>query len=162
KAERLAQRLRQISDELTVESYAMSAPGGLDGPLPDCDVLIDATVNNAVGAYLDLAARQDNSRPRPLLAQVATDVRTGPLGLLTACAPDGSDAPEEAARRAGITVTNDGHLERFHSLWQEPSAGDELLPAPGCSVPTYHGSAADLAGVAASLVSLLAMQIDTD
>lgn len=160
KAERLAQRLRQISDELAVESYPMSAPGGLDGPLPDCEVLIDATVNNAVGAYLDVAVRQDNGRPRPVLAQVATDIQTGTLGLLTVCSPDCPNGPDEVDRRAGITVTSDGRLERFHSMWQEPSAGEELLPAPGCSVPTYHGSAADLAGVASSLVSLLAAHIE--
>lgn len=162
KAERLAQRLRQISDELAVEIHAVSAPGGLEGPLPDCDVLIDATVNNAVGAYLGLAARQNNGRTRPLLAQVATDIQTGTLGLLTVSAPDYPDGPDEVDRVAGITVTSDGRLERFHSMWQEPRTGDDLLPAPGCSVPTYHGSAADLAAVGASLISMLAMHVGSD
>jgi hypothetical protein len=162
KAERLAERLRQISDELAVESYSMAAPSGLNGGFPNCDVLIDATVNNSVAAYLNVAAQQDNGGPRPLLAQVATDTQTGTLGLLTVCAPHCPDGPEEVDRRAGTAVTSNGYLERFHLLWQEPSTGEELLPAPGCSVPTYHGSAADLAGIAASLVSLLAMHVNED
>jgi len=160
KAERLAERLRQISDDLAVENYALPAPSGLDRPLPQCDVLIDATVNTGVSAYLDLAAQQNNSKPRPVLAQVATDTRTATLGLLTVWAPNCSYSLEEVDRQAGMIVANDGHLERFHSLWQDPRAGDELVPEPGCSVPTYHGSAADLAAVAASLTSLLAPHLD--
>lgn len=160
KAERLAERLRQISDELAVESYPVPAPAGLDSLLPPCDLLIDATITNSVGTYLDLAVLQNNGKSRPVLAQVATDTGTGTLGLLTVCSPDCPVGPEEVDRRAGLAVTKDGRLERFHVLWREPGAGEELIPAPGCSIPTYRGSAADLAGVAASLVSLMASHLD--
>jgi hypothetical protein len=36
---------------------------------------------------------------------------------------------------------------------------DELVPTRGCSVPTFHGSAADMAAVAASLTSLLGSHV---
>src|SRR6266536_732099 len=160
KAQQLAERLRQISDDLVVESSQGAAPSGLDGPLPGCDVIIDATVNTAVGVYLDLAARQ-LAAARPLLAQVATDLRTATLGLLTVSAPGLAAGPASIDDQAGPIVLNDGHLERFHMFWQEPAIGDEIVPARGCSVPTFHGSAADIAAVGASLVSLLALHLNS-
>jgi hypothetical protein len=152
KAQRLAERLRQISDDLIVD-IGRAAPVGAAG-LPDCDLLIDATVNTSVGLYLDLAARQAPDA-RPMLAQVATDVRTATLGLLNVSAAGYPTGPADLDERAGARVLADGSLERFHLLWQEPADGDEIIPARGCSVPTFHGSAADVAGVAASLASLL-------
>jgi hypothetical protein len=46
-------------------------------------------------------------------------------------------------------------LEVFRSFWDPSDPSDEIMPAPGCSIPTYHGSAADLAALAATLTSLL-------
>jgi len=57
--------------------------------------------------------------------------------------------------RAGRTVITDSELELYHPLWQEVADGDELIPTRGCSVPTFHGSAADLAAVAATLVNMI-------
>ncbi len=110
--------------------------------------------------YLDLAARQLVTA-RPLLAQVATDLRTATLGLLTVSAPDLPAGPASIDDQAGPIVLNDGHLERFHVFWQEPAIGDEIVPTRGCSVPTFHGSAADIAAVGASLVSLLALHLNS-
>jgi hypothetical protein len=61
--------------------------------------------------------------------------------------------------RAGKTVLDDPALELYQPLWQEPLDGHELTPTRGCSVPTFHGSAADLAAVAACLVNLLALHL---
>lgn len=159
KAERLAERLRQINDDLTVQFHPEGAPPSGDSTLPTCDVLIDATVTNGIGVYLDHACQQTLGSPRPLLAQVATDLRTATLGLLTVTASGCPDGPRELDRRAGELVLADAHLERFYPFWQQPIEGDEVLPARGCSVPTFHGSAADVAATAASLVSLLGIHI---
>jgi hypothetical protein len=61
--------------------------------------------------------------------------------------------------RAGKKVLADPTLELYQPLWQEPLDGDELTPTRGCSVPTFHGSAADLAAVAACLLNLLAFHL---
>lgn len=107
KADRLAERLRQISDDLIVESGPAVFSGG--SGLPDCDLIIDATVNNSVGLYLDLAARQAPSA-RPMLAQVATDVRTATLGLLTVSAPGHPTGPADIDQQIGPRVLADGSL----------------------------------------------------
>ncbi|RAE50214.1 thiamine biosynthesis protein ThiF, partial [Burkholderia multivorans] len=61
--------------------------------------------------------------------------------------------------QAGRSVVADGALELYHPLWEEAAEGDELTPTRGCSVPTFHGSAADLAAVAATLVNMIGLHL---
>ena len=53
----------------------------------------------------------------------------------------------------------DSGLELYHQFWKETVEGDELIPTRGCSVPTFHGSAADLAAVAATLVNMIGLHL---
>ena len=92
---------------------------------------------------------------KALIAQVATDVKSGTLGILNLCTPDLQLEPSEIDQNAGRTISSNSELELYHELWQESLDEHELIPTRGCSVPTFHGSAADLAAVAATLASLL-------
>lgn len=160
KAEALAERLQAISDDLLVTVEASSTPISVVQSWQDADVLIDATVNTAL-AYL-LGGFLANETRKPLVAQMATDVRTGTLGILSVASRGHAAGPAAIDAEAGVRVLADAELERFHVFWQEPVAGDEFVPARGCSVPTFHGSSADLAAVAGALVTLLALHLDTD
>jgi hypothetical protein len=159
KAEALATRLRAISDRVEVTTIPSALPNDLDDVLASTDIIIDATISIAVGQALTAASAQ--KRRNAVLAQVATDTRTGTLGILTVSAPDNTDGPAIIDARAGKTVLADPALELYQPLWQEPLDGDELTPTRGCSVPTFHGSAADLAAIAACLVNLLALHLTT-
>lgn len=161
KAEVLADRLHAISDDIT------ASPRGSDvltlrqdSNLPNCDLIIDATISNAVTAFLD--ERLQATQQRPLVAQVATDVRTSTLGLITVAAPDWPGTLSQLDESGRRYVWDHAHLERYRVFWDQPAPSDELVPARGCSVPTFHGSAADTAGVAASLVSLLGPHLKAD
>jgi len=152
KADALAARLRAIRDDLTVTVA--------EGALPDdpsdfvaADLIIDATVSNSITQYLDEFAALPERKA--LIAQVATDVKSGTLGILNLCSPGLQLKPSEIDQNAGHTITSNGELELYHGLWRESLDDHELIPTRGCSVPTFHGSAADLAAVAATLVSLL-------
>ena len=159
KAEALAARLRAISDRAEVSAVSGPLPGDLDEIAASADVIIDATVSTAVGQIL--AAVAAGERPHALLAQVATDTRSGTLGILTVSAPGDADGPAVIDSRTGKKVLADPALELYQPLWREPLDGDELTPTRGCSVPTFHGSAADLAAVAACLLNLLALHLTT-
>jgi len=161
KVEALAARLRAINDQLVVATSAGLLPADSISALPDCDAIIDATVNVSLGVLLDAEAARRKPDRKPLVAQVATDTRTGTLGILTVAAPDYASGPVMIDQCTGDVVLADGRLERFHTFWQTPAAGDEIIPARGCSTPTFHGSAADLAAVAATLVSLLGSHLHT-
>ena len=129
-----------------------------EGALPDdpsdfvaADLIIDATVSNSITQCLDAFAALPE--PKALIAQVATDAKSGTLGILNLCAPNLQLGPSEIDQNAGRTITSNGEL--YHKLWRKSLDDHELIPTRGCSVPTFHGSAADLAAVAATLVSLL-------
>lgn len=152
KVQALAGRLRSIRDGLVVTVY--------DGAIPQdsvscltADLVIDATVSNSITQYLDVFAMLPDRKA--IIAQVATDAMSGTLGILNICASGASLIPSKIDQEAGIAITAMGELEIYHGLWQEPLDGHELTPTRGCSVPTFHGSAADLAAVAATLVNLL-------
>lgn len=154
KADALATRLRAIRDDLTVTVA--------EGNVPDlavslsADLIIDAAVSHSITTYLDTLAGEDRTA---VIAQVATDARTGTLGIANICAPGAACAPSELDDQAGRSVLADGGLELYHPLWEEVAEGDELVPTRGCSVPTFHGSSADLAAVAATLVNMIGLHL---
>lgn len=150
KAEALAVRLRAISDvvEVTARDAMMPEVSDWSG----ADIVIDATVSVAIGRLLDGAAA---TAGRPAMAQMACDVRTGTKGILTVSMPPETTGCLTIDQRAGDAVKTDGTLEPFHEMWGSESDTDEIIPTRGCSTPTFHGSAADLSGVAGSLTSIL-------
>ncbi|MCN0178575.1 ThiF family adenylyltransferase [Salinispora arenicola] len=156
KVEALAQRLRAISDTVEVVATRALVPG--EGDLAEADLIIDATVNIAISRLLDsFAAASDQ---RPVMAQVAVDARTGTLGIMTVSMPPLEAGPLTIDRKAGAQILQDGAHEAFHCLWNTSASGDEIIPTRGCSTPTFHGSAADLAGVAGSLTSILGAHLN--
>ncbi|MFJ5531017.1 ThiF family adenylyltransferase [Streptomyces sp. NPDC093261] len=157
KAAALADRLRNIDDRLTVEIAEGLVPEDAEQIMNHADLVIDATVSLAIGQCLDVLARTPNRKAT--LAQIATDTRTGTLGILTVCAPGTLQGPHSLDSLAGLSVLDDHQLELYHALWQEAEPDDELIPTRGCSVPTFHGSSADLAAVAATLTTFLGMQL---
>ncbi|QYA98972.1 ThiF family adenylyltransferase [Streptomyces anulatus] len=157
KAAALADRLRNIDDNLTVDIAKGVLPDDAEQVMHQADLVIDATISLAIGQALDALARTPHRKAT--LAQIATDTRTGTLGILAACAPDTLQGPHSLDSQAGLSVLGDHQLELYHSLWQETEHGDEFVPTRGCSVPTFHGSSADLAAVAATLTTFLGMQM---
>lgn len=153
KAEAIADRLRAISDDAEIQVIDAGDLGTATG----ADVIIDATVNMAFGYVLDEILR--GSAHHPLVARLATDVATGSLGMAVISAADDRAEAVDEFTNARVMARSD--LEHFQTFWTDPADGAELIPARGCSVPTFHGSAADLAGVAASLMSFVAGHIGT-
>lgn len=153
KAESLARRIRALSDDIEIEIHVGMLPSTLAEVATTTDVLIDATISHAVAQVVDVIA----ATPQRIvtIAQVATDTRSGTLGIATISTPSTTDGVTTIDRRAGDTVRVDPELEAYHVFWAEPLSGDEFVPTRGCSVPTFHGSAADIAGVAAALTSFV-------
>jgi hypothetical protein len=105
------------------------------------------------------AIRQTSTKAA--LAQIATDTRTASLGLLVFVPPGSQIGPATIDRWVREEVLARGDLERFHCFWTPADKEDQLVPAAGCTVPTFHGSAADLAVVAGGLFSLLGHSLAT-
>ncbi|MBT2485921.1 thiamine biosynthesis protein ThiF [Microbacterium sp. ISL-108] len=144
----LASRLGAINDAVIIE--VLDDSGTLD--FAEFDLIIDASVSLALGQALSSAA------PATTTAQVAVDPRTASVGMVLV-RPAACPLPLiELDEHLGIKVRDDPSLEDYHPLWS-PGTHDLLVPTRGCSVPTFHGSAADLAAAAGVMVSLLGQQL---
>lgn len=161
KAEKLAARLRLISDELVVTAHGSLVPYGMDLIYPDCDVLVDATVSNTVASFLDSLVRFPTDTAQPLIGQVATDNATATRGLMIVRAPGSPRTLTDIDTAAGAEVAQRDDLHEYGTFWRDPAPGEEVVPTRGCSVPTFHGSATDLAATGATLLNLLARHIGT-
>lgn len=144
----LATRLGAINDAVSVEVLSDSEVSNFD----EFDLVIDASVNLALSQALASA------RAQVLTAQVAVDPRTASTGMVLVRPSACPDSLTELDHRAGEIIGKDAQLEDYHSLWS-PGTHDMLVPTRGCSVPTFHGSAADLASAAGVMVSLLGRQL---
>lgn len=157
KADRLAERLRAIAPGANVESHYRLDDHELRTIATSADLIVDATINRAVARRLDaLAADPDRTAA---IAQVATDAGTGSLGLAMVHGIKLTISALTTDARTGNLVDREPDLEPYRIFWKDPEPGDEFIPTRGCSLPTFHGSAADLAAVAASLTTLIASHL---
>lgn len=158
KAQALAQRLHSINPDAQLIVNDSSIPSEWTQELlgDNRGILIDATVSRAMVRMLE-SLRPGQSR-ECIHAQVLTDVATASLGLVLVSGPHEAMQPSQLDLLAGEAVQRDSRLEPYSVFWED-SAADELFPNPGCSYPTFHGSAADLAAVAAEMVNLVALHV---
>ena len=63
-------------------------------------------------------------------------------------------------RRTMLSCLNSPGLEGFaDSSWPDPPRTDVFFPEPGCSSPTFRGSAAEVAALAGSLLASAAAEL---
>lgn len=177
KADALVRRLRALRDDLDVTTLPTDATAA---DLAAANLIIDATISRSMTKTLDLVTQIPGRRVS--IAQVATDVGTGALGMLIVNNPSANprgkrDEPisgaagavRDAAQQlptltavdqaAGVAAEADPDLESYRVLWEEPRAGEEFVPTRGCSIPTFHGSGADLAALAGTLINLIGLHL---
>ena len=154
KAEALADRLRNLSDTCEVTGIADHAQAGLEEDASSCDFIFDTTVNTSVNAALDNAQRQGTLRV-PVI-QAATDNQTATLGILTATDGLSETTTADLDQALHSKAMSDPDLVPFRTFWDH-NTHPPLTPAPGCSVPTFHGSCADAMGTASSVMGTVAI-----
>lgn len=157
KVQALASRLAAISDNVVIKVAAALTTADLARLAATCDLIIDATISLKMSNQLDIVAA--NPQRKATIAQVATDARTGTLAYATINPPGDTTAVTQTDLRLRDSVHADGTLERYRYFWEEPDPDDELVPTRGCSTPTFHGSAADLAALSGGLITLIARHL---
>lgn len=152
----LASRLRTLRDD--VEVVLLEDEGWVESML-DADLVIDATINRSVTRFLDSFA--DRGGRTAMFAQVATDTATGNLGIAVITAATTGHTLTDLDRAAGEHVKADAELEDYRVFWDDPTPGSEFVPTRGCSIPTFHGSAADLAGISGALLNFICLHLSS-
>jgi len=154
KAEALAARLAEMTAETSVASLEDDAVDFIMRrvDVPTVDLIVDATASRAVAAALERTRWQTRGPHPPLLSvMVGHDCA---LGAATLALPGANGAGNDILRRLAITASDDDTLtDLLDDFYPDLPRTELFVPEPGCSDPTYVGSAADLAAFGAWLLN---------
>jgi proteasome lid subunit RPN8/RPN11 len=123
-------------------------------PLLDADVVINTTASSVVSTAIEqLFVSSERDHP-PILSMIVG--HRAEHGLLTLVVNDASGAVLDLDRRAKIALANAiNGREYLDEFWPEAGTRGKLFqPEPGCSDPTFVGSAADVLGLAATFLNV--------
>ena len=160
KAVALGDLLEYAVPGLPVEAYdgnVVTESLALDDASDGADFVIDATANRAVLAKIEDARRAGALRVP--IASASVDALAA-RGLVLYAAPDHSGGPYDLSRRVKLAVTASPALRHVaEAFFPEEPSSRLFQPEPGCSDPTFVGSAADANALAATLLNALAVQL---
>jgi integrative and conjugative element protein (TIGR02256 family) len=155
KALALATRLNRLRPDQPVRPAVGAAQAVLlaDGaPPPAVDLVIDATADAAVASLLELRrTRSQRAWPPVLSVMIGHDARRG---VATIAKSEATGASRHVLRRLALAARGQ-YADRLEDVAAdffptEPRTAT-FQPEPGCSSPTFTGSAADLAALAGHL-----------
>lgn len=155
KAERLAERLSRTRQDLTVTSSRANIVTGL---LPDprnllqYDLIIDATAD--VGVRVGIEQARAAARVQWPATITALFGHTAQRGVATISLPAATGGGHDILRRLAIdtaTFAPAGWRSIADDLFPNPPRTERFFPEPGCSAPTFTGSASDTVALASAL-----------
>jgi integrative and conjugative element protein (TIGR02256 family) len=160
KVEALAEDLLEVRLELEVQSHAVDLSTLLlrdpDATTDDVDVVIDATASSSVQQALE-RGWSARTRKIPVASLILDGTASSSLSVL--CSGEGSGGPWDRYRKLKLNICRSANMrtlaERFYPL----DGGRIFQPEPGCSEPTFIGSAADSAALAALGLNQVASEL---
>lgn len=120
----------------------------------DCDVVINAAASARVAAALERFL-VDQTRQHPPILSMVVGHRCD-AGLLSLAIAGVAGVTQDLDRRAKIALANssNGH-DLLDEFWPLPGQRHKLFqPEPGCSAPTFVGSAADVLSLSAEFINI--------
>jgi integrative and conjugative element protein (TIGR02256 family) len=155
KAHVLAQRLGEISASTVVTPRWMRAQHVVSDAMAMAhfDLIIDATANAAVATLIEREWAGNRSVWPPLIS-VAVGA-TARRGLVTASTKGSTGAARDLLRRLALLarIRQVGRLaDVAHDFFPTEARTEVFQPEPGCSSPTFRGSAAELGALAGHLL----------
>ncbi len=166
KADALAGRLKRINPDLPITvnpgdlmrtalaggNWATEGAGEAEA---ETDLVIDATASRTVALKLECVCGE----AAVPVAAMAIGHRAE-RGLVTVCRPGFTGRSFDIARRAKIEACNRSRCAVFRDeFWPDPATRPLFQPEPGCSNPTFIGSAADIAALAGSMLNITALRL---
>ncbi|MDF9277951.1 ThiF family adenylyltransferase [Arthrobacter sp. EH-1B-1] len=155
KAERLAPRLSRIRQDLAVTSSRANIVTGIltDPPsLLQYDLIVDATADIGVRVGIERARAANRAQwPATISALFG---HTAQRGVATISFPGATGSGHDILRRLAIdtaTTAPAGWTAIADDLFPNPPRTERFFPEPGCSAPTFTGSAAEAVALASAL-----------
>jgi predicted acylesterase/phospholipase RssA/molybdopterin/thiamine biosynthesis adenylyltransferase len=159
KAEALAARLRRIAPDLNVRTDTADLTVDLGAAwAAGSAVVFDLTASPAVSQRLE---RYRMAHREPVTVISMTIGHDATHGLVVTSLPGATGGPVDVRRKAKIAAARTPGLgDVCEEFWpKNPHRRRIFQPEPGCSSPTFTGSNADVAALAAAML-LLASTID--
>jgi len=118
------------------------------------DLIIDATANAAVASRLEYCRAQSPAGWPPVMTMIiGHQARRGVLALAR---PGASGAGRDILRKLGLAASGDQARQLADirdDLFPDPPRTETFQPEPGCSDPTFTGSATETAALAGHLMT---------
>ncbi|GAA3438286.1 ThiF family adenylyltransferase [Kutzneria kofuensis] len=162
KATVLAERLRGITPEATVEGTISNAIDLVadDGFLAQFDLVVDATANRSVAVGLERTRWTMSDRRPPVLSVMVGHDCERAIGTLAL--PSATGGGVDALRRLALAAgEDDGWQDVLDDFFPDPPRTELFQPEPGCSDPTFVGSAMDMSAFAGQLLNDALAQLAT-
>jgi integrative and conjugative element protein (TIGR02256 family) len=153
KASALTTRLGYIGYGTPIHPIAADALGVLDvDHPPDVDLVIDATANKTVAAKIERCRWARKTDWPPVLT-----VAIGHLaerGIATLALRGASGAGTDILRKLALHANSaPGLADVMKDLFPDPPRASTFQPEPGCSEPTFRGSATEVQALVSQLLS---------
>ncbi len=156
---------RFISKKIEIEEFHKDIIGVLNedatrNGLFAADVVINATASRRVASALEFYLRQWPKRHPPIASMAVGHRADAAVMTLAQAAVPG--IAHDLDRRLKLGFANSPSSELFlDEFWPDHAVTDRLFqPEPGCSDPTFVGSAADMAMLSARMLNVLSEWLD--
>ncbi len=157
KAIALADRLRGVYPTTAVHGMVRDAVSmfiGPDATVPDVDLIIDATADIGVRAAIEIARSRSRVTWPPIVTMLIG--HQARHGLVALARPEATGASHDIFRRFGLAI-NGPHRVAFADVaddfYPDLPRTATFQPEPGCSTPTFIGSATEVTALAATMMS---------
>ena len=154
KVDALARRLQKLNATTNIEpigSDLLRNRGKASESLKHTDLLIDATASRRVAMTIDRYLLEEGPQQFPIVT-LGNDVESE-RGLITFTPSKSRLGPWDLLYRAYLELCEQRAERWLNAFWPNGSEDDWFEPEPGCSSPTYHGSGAQIASLAGSLLT---------
>lgn len=154
KAERLKARLDGIGLECAIEIRQDDLRTGVLARLGDLEpeLVIDATASRAVAHQLETELDEGRLECALITMSVSASAEHGSVSVRMPDCPGGPLAVERQAKLAALAQNRTHPL--VQAFWPDEPTSTPFLPEPGCSSPTFTGSAADIDHHAGGLLNV--------
>jgi proteasome lid subunit RPN8/RPN11 len=155
----LAAKLTSINPNADIDhTYADLTKGWPDSlDLEKFDLVIDATASRRVASALQLIWNACKSTPPILRCSISGNATQG---ISTLKMHRSGFGPADLIRRTKLAAFHTPELNDFaQSFWPQGQQEPGFQPEPGCSEPTFVGSAADVAFFASSFFNFAAYML---
>ncbi len=157
KVDALEKHLNEINNELLVEKHTNNIKSWLlsNSDWSDsADFVIDSTASNIVHTAFEIARMNETIDKVPLVSLIID--RNATHGIAILIGKDFSGGTFDVYRKAMISINKEDSLKIYaDAFYPDPDQEKEkpFQPEPGCSDPTFIGSAADTAALSSMLLN---------